>query len=64
MITSAPLFKHDCEGCKFVASIITQSGPADLYISCSSFEPSFILRYSDEESDYSCLPMANLGHYL
>jgi hypothetical protein len=56
------MFKHDCEDCKFIGSINTVNGSADLYKPCEKSFSKYILRYSDDQADYTTTD--NLELYL
>ena len=64
-----PMYKHDCEACKFVGHLKLDDGrEVDMYLKCYR-EPYlsstwYILRYSDEAPDYSTVPPLNLLGYL
>ena len=46
-----PQFKHDCDKCTFVAPVHMAGKIMDVYLQCCEDE-AYIMRYSDEESDY------------
>jgi len=49
-----PRFKHDCQRCRYLGTIVSSGGLADLYF-CdqSGSRPTVIARFSDEGSDYA-----------
>jgi len=63
-----PQFKHDCENCKFVGNIFSRiykkKIESDLYLNCdiSEFASKYIIRLSDEGSDY--ITTSNLAEYI
>jgi hypothetical protein len=63
-----PLFKHDCTKCKFIGNVYVEENnkriEADLWKGCAIGADSFILRYSEEESDYSYSNIKYLYRYL
>jgi hypothetical protein len=63
-----PLFKHDCTKCKFIGNVYVEESnkriEADLWKSCVIGTDSFILRYSEEGSDYNCFSKEYLYRYL
>ena len=64
-----PMYKHDCKKCKFVGHLKLYNGQkADMYLMCGSNpcirSPWYILRYSSEGPDYSCIDPVQLINKL
>jgi hypothetical protein len=50
----SPEYEHDCEHCKYIATVAIIGRIVDIYKNCSSMIPDgYIIRYSSEGSDYS-----------
>lgn len=50
----APEFKHECEQCVFLGTLLAENGAHDLYFctQASLSLPTVIARYGDKGSDY------------
>ena len=63
-----PIFTHDCCACTFAGNIFLHlfsdkpAMVADLYLNCGKGESKFLIRKSDEGSDY--ITTENLARYL
>lgn len=49
-----PKFKHDCDKCTFIGTVLAEGHVADLYRQCGTrkYSEGFILRFSSDGPDY------------
>lgn len=63
-----PTYEHDCDKCQFITSVYLIGRVVDVYKKCNSHTSEYIIRYSNEGSEYSTthnrndLPLEE--HYL
>jgi hypothetical protein len=65
-----PIHQHDCDQCTFIGNVFVGKEyrvEADLWKSCQTYGGrylGFILRFSNEGSDYASFPAEHLTEYL
>ena len=61
-----PIYKHDCDKCKFLGSMIVpiRNEMADVYMSCGNDLAAVIFRWSDDPPDYSHVHTSILDRYF
>lgn len=47
-----PTFQHDCDSCRFIASVSLFGRIADIWRSCSSMTDGYIVRFGNEPENY------------
>lgn len=56
----APLYTHDCDGCKFLGALVKHGFRYDLWYCARCDEGSLIARFGDDGPSYASSPIAIL----
>ena len=63
LVALVPSFKHDCESCEFVASVLLAGRVTDIWRKClmGNLTGEYILRFGNEGNDYSTTIRSSQG---